>query len=119
MRDKNNGEPPDPGPFEQLSIQFVARDFVQGAEGFVHEEQIGLRDQRARDGDPHLHAAGNLPGIVLLKALQTHLIERPFSRRIRFTSRCPCKIEGQSHIGQYPRPRHQRGVLKNEYQAAS
>ena len=45
---------------EQVAVELVARDLVERAEGLVHQQQRGLRDQAARDRHAHLHAARQL-----------------------------------------------------------
>jgi hypothetical protein len=50
----------------------VADDLVQRAEGFVHQQDVGIEGQRPGDRGPLLHAARKLPGIFLAEALQVH-----------------------------------------------
>ena len=47
-----------------MQVELVAGDFVQRAEGFVHQQQSGAQAQGAGDGDALLHAAGELPGVA-------------------------------------------------------
>src|SRR3546814_11105850 len=67
---------------QKLLVEVVAGDLVEGAEGLVHQQQLGLERQRASDGDALLHAAGKLPGKFLLEALEVNQVEvarRPFA----------------------------------------
>jgi hypothetical protein len=49
---------------------------VEVAGGLVGEEQFGLRDEGAGDGDPLLFAAGELDGIVIGAVLEPDLFEK-------------------------------------------
>ena len=55
---------------EEASDSFRPCERVQGAEGFVHEQNPGVVRQRPDDGSPLLHAAREFARIVMLKALQ-------------------------------------------------
>ena len=60
---------------DQMLVQMVAGDLVEGAEGLVHQQELRLEAEGARDGDPLLHAAGELPGELPLEARQPHHLE--------------------------------------------
>ena len=66
---------------EQLDVQSLPRHLVEGTEGLVHEQERGRERQRARDGNPLLHPAGELPRIVLLESAELdqldHLLDAP------------------------------------------
>jgi hypothetical protein len=63
MGDEDNG----PAMFlleaQQLFIHAVARYFVQSCEGLIHEKDARTSGESAGNGDAHLHATGELPGI--------------------------------------------------------
>jgi hypothetical protein len=61
---------------QQLDIQLVARHRVKRSEGFIHEQQLRVHDQRAAKGDSLLHAAGKLMGIHFLETFQAHQLEQ-------------------------------------------
>ena len=46
------------------ALHVFARAGIESAEGFVHEQNPRLRDQRLGDGDALLHASGELVGIL-------------------------------------------------------
>ena len=56
--------------FSSLFVQPVAHDLIQRAEGFVHQQDIGIKGQRPGDAGPLLHAARKLPGKLLAEARQ-------------------------------------------------
>ena len=84
MGDEDDGRPgllPDP---KELEVEPLPGHLVERAERLVHQEDRGLERERARDGDPLLHASRQLPGIPALEAGE--LDERqhlPRSRRPR------------------------------------
>ena len=73
----------------ELLTQGAGGDRVQVAERLVHQQQVGLHRERARDPDALLHAAGQMRRIHLLEALA--------GRPCRCTARCgrasrrPCR----------------------------
>ena len=92
---------------EQLQVQALARHLVERAERLVHQEQRRLERERARDRDALLHAAGELPGVVVAEPLQLdeleHLVDarlaasRGPSRASRAAARCSCDTVRQSN----------------------
>jgi hypothetical protein len=53
--------PPQPN---EVGVEPIAGEFVERAERLVHEEQVGLDDQTARDRHSHFHASRQLPRVV-------------------------------------------------------
>ncbi len=47
----------------KLELQILAALRVEGAERFVHQEDLGAGCERSRNGDALAHAAGDLIGI--------------------------------------------------------
>ena len=62
--------------FQQLVLHVTADQRVQGAEGLVHQQQVGVGGERAGEADALLHAAGQLVGPGLLPAGQAAQGER-------------------------------------------
>ena len=63
---------PDP---QQLEVEPLARHLVERAERLVHQQQRRVERERTGDRDAHLHAAGELPRVVLLEAGQLDEVE--------------------------------------------
>ena len=53
---------------QQLLVELVAHDLVERAERLVHQQQVGIEGQRAGDRGALLHAARQLPGILLARS---------------------------------------------------
>ena len=58
----------------------LARHLVERAERLVHEQQRRLEGERARDRDPLLHAAGELPRVVVGEAAELDELEHLLGR---------------------------------------
>ena len=67
MRSRSRSSILQPDAFK-IEIHLLARHCVKCAEGLVHEQKGRIAEQRAADGDALAHAAGQLPGIILLEA---------------------------------------------------
>ena len=59
--------PPD---LHQLEVHPLARHLVEGPEGLVHQQQLGVEGEGARNRDPLLHAARQLPGMFPPEAFE-------------------------------------------------
>ena len=60
---------------EQLQVEALARHLVERAERLVHQQQRGRERERARDRDALLHAAGELPRMVVVEARELDEVE--------------------------------------------
>ena len=60
---------------EQLEVEALARHLVECAERLVHQQKRGLERESARDRRTLLHAAGELPGMVVAEALELDEVE--------------------------------------------
>src|SRR5262245_8555402 len=60
---------PDP---RELDLQAALGDGIERGEGLVHEQDLGLHDQRARQLQPLRHAAGQLEGKFLRMLREAH-----------------------------------------------
>jgi hypothetical protein len=67
----------------QHQVHLVARDGIQRAERLVHQQQVGLVDQGATDGDALAHAAGELARLVMVEAAEADLVEQVGGPRAR------------------------------------
>ena len=90
-----------------------AGDLVERAERLVHEEEIGLGDERARDRHAHLHAARELARIARRERREPDELERRRDRAVRGGPVDPREVEGQPDVRGDPRPRHQRCLLEH------
>jgi hypothetical protein len=61
---------------QQQLLHLQAGLGIERTERLVHQEELGLHQQAARDTDALLHAAGELVGIVVLEAVETDQVDR-------------------------------------------
>src|SRR5262249_23625113 len=55
---------------QQLEVHLLPRERIERTERLVHENELRIVDECARNGSALLHAAGKLVGIKLLFALE-------------------------------------------------
>jgi hypothetical protein len=67
VRDEQTGEALASEERDDLVVQPLARDLVDGAEWLVEQEHLRVEDEAARQRCPHLHAAGQLLGVLALE----------------------------------------------------
>ena len=100
---------------QQIVVEPEAGDLVERRERLVHQQNIGIGDQRARQRHPHLHAAGQFARIGIGEIRQARPAPAP---RRRAPSACVGRrmreLQRQAHIFAHAGPRHQRRLLKHE-----
>src|SRR6266700_8102447 len=102
---------------QQVVVEAKARDFVERRKRLVHQQELRLGDQRARDRGAHLHPARELARIALREAGKTDTRERRIDARWRVRLE-PGKLQRQAHVRRHRRPGHQRRLLEYEADAA-
>lgn len=75
--DEDEGGAKPPLELHELHPEVLAEPCVQGGEGLVQEEDLGLQDQGPGQGHPLLLPPGKLPGVALLQAQEVHELQRP------------------------------------------
>ena len=71
--DEDRGELPPLPELQHQGLELHARQRVHGAEGLVEQQHLRIGGKRPRDGDTLLHAAGELPRILVFKAVEADL----------------------------------------------
>ena len=67
VRDENHGGLGARPNLQQLVVQALAGDFIERTKRLIHQQQRRLERQRPRNGNPLLHAARELPRVMLQK----------------------------------------------------
>ena len=83
---------------QQLGLELGAGLGVQGAEGLVHEQHLGIRRIGPGDGYPLLHAAGKLLGIVVRKLGQVHLFQVLHGQLVGLLAFDALHLQGKAHV---------------------
>ena len=98
----------------QLDIHLLARHGVERAERLVHQHDLGIVHQRAADRGALLHAAGELPGQLLLEPFEPDQLQQRLRPRQIFFARQPLHVDRQHHVGQDVAPWQQQRVLEHD-----
>ena len=103
---------PDP---QQLHVQALARHLVERAERLVHQQQRRRERERARDRDPLLHAAGELPRMVVSRTRSSSTSSSISSIRARALVAVPAEhLERQRDVLRDGAPVVEHGVLEDD-----
>ena len=99
---------------QQVFIQPLPVDFVQGPEGFIQQQQFRMRDESPHQSDPHPHAPRKLfrqrPG----KFLQADEFQRLLDACGVLGPRDPLQFQREADVVANRPPGKQGRVLKNE-----
>ena len=79
---------------EQIVVEPETGDLVKRGERLVHQKNIGIGDQRARQRNPHLHAAGQFARIGIGKFGKPDLRQRLLDARIRLRAGACASFSG-------------------------
>ena len=99
---------------EQLCVQALAGHLVERAERLVHKEQSGREGQRAGDCDTLLHAARELPRMVLPEPLKLDELEHLVDARLPLRSVPAGELERQRDVLRHRPPLVEHGVLEDD-----
>ena len=75
MGDENDGLVQLAPQIKQIVVEPKARDLVERRERLVQQQNIRVGDERARQRDPHLHAAGQFAGVGIGKFGKPYLLQ--------------------------------------------
>ncbi len=98
---------------QQLFVEVVADDFVQRAEGLVHQQQIGIEGERTGNRGALLHAAGELPGEFLAEAGEVDEVEGAGDAGLLLVARIAHDLQRQRDVLLDGAPGIKRGGLED------
>ena len=75
MRDEHDGLVQLGLQLQQLVLHLAADQRIQRGKGLVHQQDLGVGGQRARQAHALLHAAGQLVRILLFETRQANLFQ--------------------------------------------
>ena len=113
VRDDDDG---DAGAVELLQQRhhLEARRRIEGARGLVGEDQLGIVDQRARDGDALLLASGKLRGTMIRARAKPDLLQLLHRAGTTLRRRDAAVEQRQLDVFQRRRARQQVELLEHE-----
>ena len=103
---------------QQLEVHLFPRQRVERAERLVHQDQLGIMDQRAGDRGALLHAAGQLVGIFVGEPVEPHQCEKIARARAAFRHGKAEDLGGQQHVVDDAAPLEQERLLKHHADVA-
>ena len=99
---------------QQFRLHDLARLRVERGERFVHQQDVRVHGQRARQVNALTHAARKLPRVVLLEALEPDELEQ-VAQMVAFGGRqTALDLEADRRVAPHRTPRLQRVGLKDE-----
>ena len=112
-QDRFGRHPPFRPEIEQVGAQRFGGQHVERGEGLVHQQNLGLHDQRAGKADALAHAAGKLLRIGRFKAVEADHVDRGDRALARFGGRGAMGAQADLDIVEHAQPREQREALKH------
>src|SRR5260370_32081849 len=85
---------------------------VERAERLVHQEELGLHQQAAREADTLLHAAGELVGIGVLEAAEADQGERAFRLLLEAAPLVALDARAERDVVAHRQPGEERRLLE-------
>ena len=98
---------------QQFVLHLPPDEGIQSAEGFVHQQDVGVHRQGAGQAHPLLHPAGELPGIGLLPAGQPHQGQHFPHPRLPFRFLDALHFQPPAGVVQHIAVGHQAVMLKH------
>ena len=98
---------------EEVVAQRFGGQHIESGKRFVHEQDVGMHHQRAREAHPLAHTAGELARIGGLEAVEAYEVDRlqraPAHLRLRHAE----SLQAELHVLQHRQPREQREALEH------
>jgi hypothetical protein len=98
---------------EEFVVESLATDLVEGAERLVEEEHLRVHHERSGERAAHLHAAGELLGMLVLVAVEPDQLDRFTGPAFALSFGHVVQFGDQFDIALHGSPRQQRGVLEH------
>ena len=102
--------PPQP---QQLGTQVAGGEDVEGREGLVHQQCIGLDHQGAGEAHPLAHPTGQLLGVGRLEAVETDGVDRSLGAGPPLPGRHPERLQAQLDVLAHGEPGQQGEALEH------
>ena len=113
MGDEHHGAPLALPELLQLLVKPVAGDLIERAEGLVHHQNTRLKGQRPRNRCALLHATGQLPWKLALKAREADALQVLAGNPVAISGALALDLQRQFDIAQHRAPGKQRRGLKH------
>lgn len=98
----------------EVVVEAVSSELVEGAEGFVEEEEARICDEGAGEGGAHSHAAGELGGIAEDGVFEADVGEGFAGDLAAFGGGEAGELEGEGDVIEDAAPREEVSILEDE-----
>src|SRR6516162_4324933 len=115
--DPLDGEPAFAPEIEKVRPQSFRGEDVERRERFIHQQNIGVNNERAREADPLAHAARQLAWIGRLVAIQANQVDRGKRTLANLRLGKAERLQSKLDIFQHGEPRKKRKRLKHHRNA--
>ncbi len=99
--------------FEQIILKLAADQGIERAERLVHQQNLRVGRQRARQTDALLHAPGQLGGVAVLVVFQADGLDDLHGALLALRLGHPLNFEAEFHIAQHRAVRQQGEALEH------
>src|ERR1700741_2149271 len=99
---------------QQVLLELAPRLLVDRGERLVHQDDVGVDGERAREADALAHAAGELARVAVLEALQADFGDVLARDRLALRAWRTAQLQAEGHVAQHVGPGQQREVLEHE-----
>src|SRR5919106_4765624 len=99
---------------QQVVLELAADLLVDGREGLVHQQDVGVHRERPGESDALAHPAGELVGVGVLEAREPHLVDIRPRGVLALLAGQPAQLQAEGDVAQHRRPRHQGEILEHE-----
>ena len=116
--DALDGHPAFGPEIEEVGAQSLRRQYIERRERLVHEQDVRMHDQRARESHPLAHAARQLARIGGLEAVETDEIDRRQRALTNLGARQVLRLESERDVLEHREPGKQREALEHHRDSA-
>ena len=117
VSDENRGLSHHRCQLHELVLELAADQRIQGAEGLVHQEDIGIGRERAAQPHPLLHAPRELVGEAVLPTVELHQVEHALGLFPALSLAETAYFQGLGDVVAHRPMRHQAEVLEHHAHA--
>src|SRR6266850_1409857 len=98
---------------DELFLHGLARLRVEGAEGLVHQQHLGIDRQHARQRHALLHSARQLGGIVVAEVAEIHHLQVALDSGVDLRARRALGLEAPADVAGHGAPGEKRELLEH------
>ena len=100
-----------PPHFREQPLHLVPGERIERGEGLVHQQHGRIVCERARDGDPLLHAAGQMMRVGLHELFELHQLELLAGDFLALGLGHPLHLQAEGHVSERRAPWEQLGKI--------